>query len=195
MSALRFLQQENARLQAENKQLSLEKAALQRQIAAIQELYRVMQRLESIEDPFELLDELLNRIIKLMGATDGSISSLDRATGELKFEIVHGDLARPLRGYRIKSNTGIAGWVVNHKEPIIVNNPRQDWRFSLKVDEMFNFFTRSIACVPVLAQTELIGVIQLLNKQAGDFTETDIVILEMLSQVVARVLAGKPNLS
>lgn len=195
MSALRFLQQENIRLQAENKQLSLEKANIQHQIIAIQELYQIVQHLDSLEVTFELLDQLLSRIINLVEANDGSISSLDQETDELKFEIVHGDLKQQLRGYCIKSNTGIAGWVVNHREPIIVNNPRQDWRFSLKVDEEFNFFTRSIACVPIMAQTKLIGVIQLLNKQSGEFTETDITILEMLGQVAARALAQKPNLS
>jgi len=93
-------------------------------------------------------------------------------------------------GYRIKSDAGIAGWVVENQQPIIVNHPRQDWRFSVQVDEEFHFTTRSIASVPVTSeQGKFMGVIQLLNKR-GEFTQADIALLLILSQVAAKVLEG-----
>jgi GAF domain-containing protein len=158
----------------------------------VKELYWAAQRLESVDNPLDLLDELLYKTIEVIGANDGSISRLDQATGELVFVLVHGDIQQELRGYRIKGNVGIAGWVVNQREPLIVNNPRQDWRFSLEVDEEFNFFTRSIICMPLLAQDELVGVIQLLNKRGDEFTETDMALLSILSQVAVKVLAAVP---
>ncbi len=191
-SALRFLQQENARLQDENKLLREENLSLHCYMSTVQELYWAAQRLESVDNPLDLLDELLYKTIEVIGADDGSISRLDQATGELVFVLVHGDIQQELRGYRIKGNIGIAGWVVNQREPLIVNNPRQDWRFSLEVDEEFNFFTRSIICMPLLAQDELVGVIQLLNKRGDEFTETDMALLTILSQVAVKVLAAVP---
>ena len=191
-SALRFLQQENARLQDENKLLREENLSLHHYASTVKELYWAAQRLESVDNPLDLLDELLYKTIEVIGANDGSISRLDQATGELVFVLVHGDIQQELRGYRIKGNVGIAGWVVNQREPLIVNNPRQDWRFSLEVDEEFNFFTRSIVCVPMVAQDELVGVIQLLNKRGDEFTETDMALLSILSQVAVKVLAAVP---
>lgn len=191
-SALRFLQQENARLQDENKLLREENLSLHYYASTVKELYWAAQRLESVDNPLDLLDELLYKTIKVIGANDGSISRLDQATGELVFVLVHGDIQQELRGYRIKGNVGIAGWVVNQREPLIVNNPRQDWRFSLEVDQEFNFFTRSIICMPLLAQDELVGVIQLLNKRGDEFTETDMALLSILSQVAVKVLAAVP---
>jgi GAF domain-containing protein len=191
-STLRFLQHENARLQDENKILKEENLSLHRYLGAVKELYAAAQRLESVEHPIDLLDELLYKTIQVIGANDGSISRLDPITGELVFVLVHGDIQQELRGYRIKGDVGIAGWVVNQREPLIVNNPRQDWRFSLKVDEEFEFFTRSIMCAPLLVQDELIGVIQLLNKRGDEFTETDMILLSLLSQVAAKVLAAVP---
>jgi GAF domain-containing protein len=131
--------------------------------------------------------------MKVIGATDGSISRLDRAAGELEFVLVHGDVRQALRGYRIKANAGIAGWVVSQEEPVIVNSPRQDWRFSLEVDQEFNFVTRSIVCLPIMAQSELVGVIELLNKPGGAFTETDLAVLSILSHVAAKILIGAPQ--
>ena len=106
----------------------------------------------------------------------------------LAFVLVHGDIRNQLRGYRIKSNTGIAGWVTSHREPLIVNNPRQDGRFSLDIDEEFSFVTRSILCVPMIARGKLIGVIELLNKRDANFTDADATLLLILGQVAAIAL-------
>lgn len=188
--ALRFLQQENVRLQKENKVLQAENGSLQLYLRTMKELYAAMQRLEGSNSSLELLDELLYKTMHVMGATDGSISRLDGTAGELEFMLVHGDIRQELRGYRINAGTGIAGWVVSQGEPVIVNNPRQDWRFSLEVDQEFNFVTRSIVCVPVMAQRGVVGVIEMLNKPGDAFTETDLAVLVMLSGVAAKILAA-----
>ncbi|GIK41890.1 MAG: hypothetical protein BroJett011_57230 [Chloroflexota bacterium] len=190
---LRFLQQENNRLQEENKGLREENTSLRERLAAVGELNAALQRLESTETPLTLLDELLYKTMGVIGARDGSISRLDRFTGELEFVLVRGEIWQELRGYRIGTGTGIAGWVVNEREPLIVNNPRQDWRFSLEVDQEFGFVTRSIVCVPIIAHDQLIGVIELLNKANGAFNETDLAVLSMLSQVAAKILTAVPT--
>jgi GAF domain-containing protein len=188
--ALRFLQQENIRLQEENRLLQTENSSLQTYLQTMGELYAAAQRLEEIDKPLDLLDELLYKTMRVIGSTDGSISRLDRAAGELEFVLVHGDIRQELRGYRIKAEAGVAGWVVSQGEPLIVNNPRQDWRFSLEVDQEFNFVTRSMVCVPIMAQGGLVGVIELLNKPGDTFIETDVAVLSMLSGVAAKILAG-----
>lgn len=190
---LRFLQQENSRLQEENKGLREENASLREQLQAVGELNAALQRLESTETPLTLLGELLHKTMGVIGARDGSISRLDRFTGELEFVLVRGEIWQKLPGYRIRAGSGIAGWVVNEREPLIVNNPRQDWRFSLEVDQEFGFVTRSIVCVPIIAHDQLIGVIELLNKANGVFNETDLAVLSMLSQVAAKILTAVPT--
>ncbi len=190
--AVRFLQQENARLQEEGRALREENQSLRRYLDAVRELYWTAQHVDSAANPLDLLDQLLHQIIEGTGAEDGSISYLDEIAGELVFVLVHGGLRQALRSYRMKSDAGIAGWVVSHQEPIIVNHPRQDWRFSREVDQEFNFFTRSIVCVPMIIQEKLVGVIELLNKRGGEFTDMDIAILSMLSPVAARVLSTTP---
>lgn len=190
--AVKFLQQENVRLQEENKTLGEENQSLRRYLEAMRALYLAVQRVDIAESPLDLLDGLLYKVIEGVGAEDGSISCLDTTTGELVFVFVQGGLRQELRGYRIKGDVGIAGWVVNHREPIIVNEPRQDWRFSREVDQEFNFLTHSIACVPMITEDKLVGVIELLNKRGGEFTDMDIAIVSMLGQIAAKVLSTVP---
>ena len=191
-STTRFLQQENIRLQKENEALQRKNRALSHYLDMVKELYWFNQHIASDENPLNVLDQLLYKVISTIGADDGSLSYLDEETSELVFVLVHGDLREQLPGYRIKSDDGIAGWVVSNQKPIIVNTPRQDWRFSLEVDQDFSFFTRSIASVPVIAKDRAIGVIQLVNKHDNEFTEADIALLLVLSQVATKALEAKP---
>lgn len=187
-SATRFLQQENNRLTKENEALQKRAQTLYRYLEMVQKLYWVSQEMVSEKKPIDRLNQLLHEVIDVIGAQDGSLSYLAKDAAELVFLIVHGDLATQLPGYRIKHDTGIAGWVVSNRQPIIVNNPRQDWRFSEEVDQEFGFLTQSILSVPILSRGELIGVISLLNKQDNEFDEADVALLLLLSRFASPVL-------
>lgn len=187
-SALRFLQQENARLLEENKALREDSLAFQRYMEALKDLYWATQRISSEENLLNLLDQILYNAMGVLRAEGGSLLLLDDDTDELVFVLVHGDIKNKLNGYRLKSNVGIVGWVATQREPLIVNNPRQDGRFSLTVDEEFSFVTHSILCVPMITRGKLMGVIELLNRVDGEFSETDATLLLILSQVAAIAL-------
>lgn len=187
-SALRFLQQENARLMEANKILREESQLLHRYIEALKDLYWATQRITSEENLLTLLDQILYNAMGVLHAEDGSLLLFDEETNELVFVLVHGDIRNQLRGYRIDGDAGIAGWVATHREPLIANNPRQDVRFSLEIDEEFSFVTRSILGVPMIARGKLIGVIELLNKRDGLFADADATLLLILAQVAAIAL-------
>jgi sigma-B regulation protein RsbU (phosphoserine phosphatase) len=186
---VQFLQQENGRLQKENELLQEENRALHRYIDALKDLYSAAQRIMSEENLLDLLDEILYNAMVVLRAEDGSLLLLDEETDELVFAVVHGDIRGELRGYRISGDIGIAGWVATEGESLIVDSPRQDWRFSPQIDEAFGFVTRSILCVPMITRGKLIGVIELLNKYAEKtFTETDATLLSILAQIAATAL-------
>jgi GAF domain-containing protein len=189
MSTLRFLQQENARLKEQNEALQEENLALRHYIDTLEELHLAAEQITSEENLFDLLDQILYNAMNVLRAQGGSLLIRDEDTNELAFVLVHGDIRKKLQGYRIGGDVGIAGWVATHHKPLIVNNPRQDRRFSSQVDESFNFYTRSILCVPMATRGKVIGVIQLINKQNGDhFTEADVAILSILGYVAAAAL-------
>jgi len=187
-STTRFLQQENSRLQQEIETLNRKNIALTRHLDMVEELYWVAQNIAAEENPLAVLDDLLGKVMEVVGAADGSILCLDETTSELVFVLVQGGLRGSLPGFRLQSGSGISGWVVENQKPIIVNNPRQDWRFSLEVDEEFGFLSRSVMQVPVLVDGRAIGVISLVNKVDDDFSPADVALLLAFSRIAATVM-------
>jgi GAF domain-containing protein len=175
-------------LQKENKALQEKIRTLQRYIDAIAELHRAAQHMAGEENPLDLLSQCILDTMDVVGAKDGSLSSLDKEAGELEFTIVHGMLQKMLIGRRIKSDVGVMGWVVENGETVVVNEPRQDWRFSREIDDEFSFLTRSIICAPIMQDDEPVGVIELLNKEPQKFDRADATMLAVLCDVAAAAL-------
>lgn len=188
--AIRFLQEESARLQKETKLQQEQIHTLHRYIDAMVELYWTALHLPEKDHLIEAIDRCLHTIRKTIGAVDGSVTYLDPSSGELVFIVVHGELGQHLLGLRIKSDVGIVGWAMSNNEPVIVNNPRQDWRFFDQIDQEFSFLTRSIMCVPVARHSKPIGAIELLNKEGNEFTDVDVKLVSVLAHLIA-VILGK----
>ena len=86
----------------------------------------------------------------------------------------------------IGMDSGIAGDTYKKQEPQLVNNPYEDARFLPKIDEKSGFTTRNMMTVPIFdSKREVIGVIQLLNKNGGDFSEEDLDTLTFLANYVS----------
>jgi len=187
-SATRFLQQENIRLTKEVEMLETDKKSLFSHLEMVKALFWAGQNIATEENLLYALNQLLYKVMQVIEANDGSVSYFDKAANELIFILVHGELGQQLAGFRIKSDTGIAGWVVENKESIIVNNPHQDWRFSETVDKEFSFFTQSIVSVPIVSNNNFMGVVQLLNKRGNQFDQADVALLLILGQVAAMVM-------
>lgn len=187
-SPIRFLQQESARLQRENQALQEQVQTLERYIDAMAELHWAVQRMPGEANPFDLLDRCMQNVKQVVGAQDGSFSRLDPQADELVFTIVHGMLQKMLVGRRMKVDVGVMGWVMENAQTVIVNEPRQDWRFSREIDVEFSFLTRSIICAPVMRQGQPIGVIELLNKEPRKFSKSDATMLAVLCDVAAAAL-------
>jgi sigma-B regulation protein RsbU (phosphoserine phosphatase) len=181
------LQQETTHLEERRQALEQENQTLHRYLKMIKELYWASQEIAFKRNLLYALNQLLYKVMVVVGAKDASLSRFDEAAGELVFILVHGELGHRLPDYRLKSNIGIAGWVVSNRKSIIVNNPQEDPRFSKIIDEEFGFFTSSIVSVPIMNQGQLMGVIQLLNKPGNEFTEADVALLLSLGQVTALV--------
>ncbi len=187
-SVVRFLQQENARLKEENERLTEEVRALLEYILAVDVLEQATRSLSDEHDLMNLLDKTLAYALGVLSASDASLLLTEEETGDLVFALVHGQKRQVLPGYRIRKDEGIAGWVAAHGKPVIVNDARRDPRFSTRVDEAFNFHTNSLICVPLLARQKTLGVIEVVNKAGGEFTDTDVNMLSILALVSAIAL-------
>jgi GAF domain-containing protein len=105
----------------------------------------------------------VNRILQVEA---GSLLLIDEETDELEFVVtLQGDATR-FSNIRLKPGQGIAGWVAEHGEALSIPDVREDPRFYTHVDEITNFETRSILCVPLKVKDQVIGVLEVINKRS-----------------------------
>jgi HD-GYP domain-containing protein (c-di-GMP phosphodiesterase class II) len=123
----------------------------------------------------ELVKQIMQMAQSTLRASASSVLLLDEEKQELYFELAQGDASGGLKQIRISAQTGIAGWVIQNREPLIVNDVYKDQRFFKSVDKTTGFVTKAILCVPLIVHAKAIGVLEVLNKNdGGDFTEADL---------------------
>lgn len=139
------------------------------------------------------LAEVLTHIMDLVNQLTNSVAStlmlLDYKTGELVFSVPTGPKANKLTDIRISSSDGIAGWVVEHEQPALIPDAKEDPRFYPEIDKMSGIETKSILCVPLKAKTKLIGVLEVINKSDGtSFTDEDALLLSIFASQAAMAI-------
>jgi GAF domain-containing protein len=185
------MRQEIARLKTENEQLHDQVHRYREFIAALLELEQASSRVRHDDELFRLLHRILTDALVIVDSSDGSLALLDDESAELKFVIVCGQVAPELKGYRMPSDEGIAGWVVTHQQPVRVANARTDERFSQRVDQRTGFHTRSILAAPLLGDERVFGVVEVINKQGDEpFDELDEALIGLFCRYAGEALSA-----
>ncbi len=138
----------------------------------------------------ESLDDVLNVLVEMctseLNAERGSLFLNDAETNELYSRVAQGTSQREIR---ILNSSGIAGFVYNSGESVIIHDPYHNPHFNRSVDEQTSFVTKNILCVPVrTAKGTIIGVAQVLNKITGQFNKTDLALFEAMTSQAALAL-------
>ena len=163
-------------LDAINKNYDLKR--LNKKVLQLDALSSISFRLTQTTD----LDTLLNKIIKyateIVEGEAASILLLDKEKNELFFKASIGKKSNEIKKYKVKVGEGIAGWVAENGKPLLIADVRKDKRWNKKLDVAISFNTKSIICVPMLLEGEIIGVIEVINrKDDGKFDKDDEEIL------------------
>jgi len=164
-------------------------AELKRQVERLSLFHEVGKALASTLDLQKILQTIMEKISDLLQPDNWSLLMLDEATQELYFEIAIGSGADKLKDVRLKLGEGIAGWVAQQGEPVLIEDVRNDPRFTPKIDELTQTDTQSVVCVPVKGREKILGVIELVNFVGkGSFRKDDIPILKNLADYAAIAL-------
>jgi Nif-specific regulatory protein len=133
-------------------------------------------------DATSLLTQILESATRL---TEGEASSLvlkNEEDGKLYFEIALGPKGRDVKKFSLNPGEGIAGWVAEHGQSLIVNDVETDSRFYGDISKSIGFPTYSILAVPMLVRDRCVGVLEILNKRGMKyFTQSDLQWLEIFA--------------
>ena len=137
----------------------------------------------------QVLRTIMEKIDEFLHPDTWSMLLVDEAKQELYFELAIGKNAHGLKDVRIKIGQGIAGWVAQNQQAVIVPDVSKDTRFFGKVDEKTKMETRSIVAVPVRFRDHCLGVIELVNCMGMEgFRDRDLALLEALADFAAIAL-------
>ncbi|MFP4248599.1 MAG: CHASE2 domain-containing protein [Armatimonadota bacterium] len=160
-------------------------AALQSRLQAIAGVGRLVN---SSLDREQLLLEILRWAETEIDAEASSILTMEPDGQRLRFEVALGDKADMLKDITVRVGEGIAGTAAATGEPIVSQDVASDERWSSDVAYAIDYATRSILCVPMLLRGEVIGVIEVINKRGGPFTEHDVQLLQVIAHQSALFL-------
>jgi diguanylate cyclase (GGDEF)-like protein len=134
----------------------------------------------------QVLRTIMEKINEVLRPDTWSLLLMDIDKNELYFQIATGKGADALKDVRIKVGQGLAGWVAETGEVVVVPDTTKDSRFFSQVDERTKMETRSIVAVPVRFRDQCLGVIELINCFGENgFSQRDLALLEALADYAA----------
>ncbi len=151
----------------------------------LQAISGVVRLVSSSLDQEKLLVEILRWTQGEMDAETCSLLLMDEDRKHLRFEVALGEAGPMLQDFRLELGKGIAGTVAQTGEPVIVADVHRDPRWAQDIAQAVDFPTRSIVCVPMMLHDEVTGVIEVINKRGGPFTDHDVQLLTVIAQQAA----------
>jgi diguanylate cyclase (GGDEF)-like protein len=146
--------------------------------------HRLARSLTSSFDLDTILRTILDHMERLIDAELWTLLMLDAEKQELYYAIAAGGEENSLRDLRVKVGEGVAGWVAQHGETLIVpetvNDPRLESPNPAKLRKV-----RSVLALPLRGRTGTLGVIEILNPRAGQLNDYTIAFLHILADHAA----------
>ena len=170
---VRKLDDENKRLRAAVEELSI--------------LNDIATTISSAYTLDQIIDLIVQKCIKHLRVEQGAVMLLDskEATSEFKTMIRRANSSHEVLPFRLDAQ--LAGWMITHKEPLLINELGSDERFTLGKGEDMPY--RSLLSVPLCLKGRIVGAINVFNKRADEgFTDADKRLLTIIATQSAQVI-------
>jgi len=149
-------------------------------------LLNVMREVSKELEVDRLLQKIVAHTSEVMNADRATLFLVHRKSGDLWSRVAQGENVREIR---VPRGVGIAGHVAVSGEVVNIPDAYKDPRFNPEVDRRTGYYTRTILCMPLRNEkNEIVGVMQVLNKKDGIFTEEDEELLDALGSQTAIAL-------
>ena len=150
-------------------------------LARYERVIEISQQLNATRDHVALLKRIISAAMELLDIEASSILLVDPSTGELRFELAD-TMDQNMTNIVVPMEGSIAGWVVTHGEPRVIEDVTQEPNFFKNVDDVLKFETRNVLAVPMRTHKKVIGALEAVNKRSrAHFNGEDIKILTTLA--------------
>lgn len=156
--------------------------------------HELARALTSSHDLKAILRTLLAYIGRFIEADLWALLMLDRDRKELYFTQTDGGENPLLRDLRVKVGEGLAGWVAEHGETLIIPEAEVDNRLAAANHDE-RLVVRSAIGLPIRGRKGTHGVLELINPHLGDTSEYDIAFLHILVDFAASAIENAEDIS
>jgi GAF domain-containing protein len=153
--------------------MTMSDATAQDEVGALKRIIEITGLLNSTLNLDDLLQQIMSSAAELLQAETSSLLLVDEETGDLNIATATGESGGQVTRRQVPAHQGIAGWVVDNSEVAVVESPQDDPRFYPVMDQAIQFETRNILALPLRVRDRTIGVVEVINKREGPFTEQD----------------------
>ncbi|MGB9724013.1 MAG: CHASE4 domain-containing protein [Chloroflexia bacterium] len=137
-----------------------------------------------------IVREALSRIHRLFEASEVALLQVDAWSGELRFVQTLSEAGFDEHPVRAQSGEGFAGWVLEHRQPVLAANASEDPRFSPAVDQRTPLPPRGLMAVPLCTPDQMIGVLEVARHQGDAFTDRHLHTLQGLASMMTIALVN-----
>ena len=135
------------------------------------------------------LDTLLNDIVRasadITHAEAASILLYDDTSRQLYFQVATNIDEPTMRGLAVPLEKSIAGWIVTNRKSVRIDDAHKDLRFFSDVEQTIGYETKSLLGIPLITKNKVVGVLEVINKKRGKFTDPDESMLTVLGAQAA----------
>lgn len=159
----------------EHDQLQRKITQLEARIHSLSGLMEVSAIINSTLDLDELLGLVMEKAQSVMLAEASSVMLINPETNRLECKIALGEVGDQVANVlQLEKGQGVAGWVWQQGEPLMVPDVSQDPRFFRQMDQTSGFQTKTILAAPLVVKNRIIGVAEVINRSDGrQFDEHD----------------------
>lgn len=114
---------------------------------------------------------------------------VDPDTGDLTFSHVVGDKADLVSGKKLRKGTGLAGWVAETGDPLLIEDAAQDPRFTAQFLTAKTKGCSTMMVVPLKSGDLVYGVLEVIdNRRGAPFTGADLTEFAAIAEITAVAL-------
>ncbi len=146
--------------------------------------HQITRSLTSSFDLDTILRTIIEHMERFIEAELWTLLMVDETGKELYYAIAAGSEEVPLQGLRMKVGEGVAGWVVEHGETLLVPEAGLDPRVAQEHGAQPSK-VRSVIALPLRGRKGTHGAIEIFNPRADQLTDYTIAFLHILADHAA----------
>ena len=135
-----------------------------------------------------LLSLVYDLILASVDCETCSLGRLGEKGNEIRVLLAFGKSGEEVSDLTVDRGVGVMGTVAETGKPLVLNKPQEIEQYVDRIDRKFNLPKTSCVSVPLLRGGEVIGALEAINKEQGDFTGADVEMLTDLAEQVAIAL-------